>query len=137
MERKFRITVEGHPYIVTVEDLTEGGSLIYPEPGSMHIPAPAAVPAATLVVAPPVAAAPGSAAGAPGDEVSPLAGVVHAIEVGVGQNVNAGDKIASIEAMKMVTAVFAHHSGKVTHIAVKPGDSVAAGQVLLSIGEGT
>lgn len=50
MEKKFRITVDGKQYSVTVEDLTEGPSLLYPTPGSMTIPspqpaAPAAAPA--------------------------------------------------------------------------------------------
>ncbi len=74
-----------------------------------------------------------SAAGA-GDEVAPLGGVVQSIHVNVGQVVNEGDKLVSLEAMKMVTHVVAHRGGKVTNIAVKPGDPVDAGQVLLTIG---
>lgn len=123
MEKKFRITVDGRPYIVTVEDISEGGSLIFPEPGSMHVPTPHAPPRE----------APAVAAAEPGDEISPLAGVIHSIDVAVGQSVQEGDKIASLEAMKMVTQVFARRAGKVTRILVKPGDAVAAGQVLLTI----
>lgn len=123
MEKKFRITVDGRSYIVTVEDLSEGGSLILPEPGSMHVPAPPAPPRE----------APAAGAVEPGDEVSPLAGVIHSLDVTVGQSVQEGDKIASLEAMKMVTQVFARRAGKVTRILVKPGDAVAAGQVLLTI----
>ena len=40
MERRFRITVDGRPYDVTVDDLSEGGSLLYPQPGSMTVPRP-------------------------------------------------------------------------------------------------
>ena len=54
MEKKFKITVDGREYSVTVEDLSEGGSLLYPEPVSMSIPTPrpavavtAAAPATT------------------------------------------------------------------------------------------
>ncbi|MCB1822417.1 MAG: biotin/lipoyl-binding protein, partial [Candidatus Competibacteraceae bacterium] len=54
--------------------------------------------------------------------------------VNVGQAVSEGDKLVSLEAMKMVTHVVARHGGKVTNIAVKPGDPVDAGQVLLTIG---
>ena len=134
MEKKFRITVDGRQYDVTVEDLSEGSSLIFPEPGDMKVAAPA--PAAPAP-APAPAAAPGPASGAaagPGDEVSPLAGVVVSVDVTMGQAVNEGDKIATLEAMKMKTVVTAHRSGKVTNIAVKAGDAVDAGQVLLSIG---
>ena len=40
MEKKFRITVDGKQYNVTVEDLSEGSSQLYPAPGSMTIPTP-------------------------------------------------------------------------------------------------
>ena len=66
--------------------------------------------------------------------MSPLAGVLISIDVTLGQEVKEGDKVATIEAMKMKTQVIAHHSGKVTNIAVKEGDAVDAGQVLLTIG---
>ena len=133
MEKKFRITVEGKQYIVAVEDLsTEGAQSLYPEPGSMRV---APQPAAPVPTAPAAAAPPTSTASAgPGDEVAPLGGVVQTVHVNVGQVINEGDKLVSLEAMKMVTHVVAKRGGKVTSIAVKPGDPVDAGQVLLSIG---
>ncbi len=137
MEKRFRITVEGRQYEVTVEDLSEGSSLIFPEPGDMQVSAPKpstpAPPPPTPAAAPAAPAAAPAAAGA-GDEVSPLAGVVVSVDVTAGQAVNEGDKIATLEAMKMKTVVTAHRSGTVTNIAVKAGDAVEAGQVLLSIG---
>lgn len=128
MERTFKITVDGRQYTVTVEDMTEGSSLIMPDQGSMSVPAAASAPA-------PAAAAPAQSAPAsgPGDEVSPLAGVVNSIEVSVGQSVSEGDKVATIEAMKMKTAINAHRSGKVSNIHVKVGDAVDVGQPLLTI----
>jgi biotin carboxyl carrier protein len=135
MEKKFRITVEGKQYIVAVEDIsTEGAQNLYPEPGSMSV---APQPAAPVPTAPaPVAAstASPSAAAGPGDEVAPLGGVVQTVHVSVGQAVNEGDKLVSLEAMKMVTHVLAKRGGKVISIAVKPGDPVDAGQALLTIG---
>ncbi len=131
MEKKFRITVEGKQYIVAVEDIsTDGAQNLYPEPGSMSV-VPQAAPTPTAPA--PVAAA-GPAAAGPGDEVAPLGGVVQTIHVNVGQAVNEGDKLVSLEAMKMVTHVVAKHGGKVISIAVKPGDPVDAGQALLTIG---
>jgi biotin carboxyl carrier protein len=124
MEKKFRITVEGRQYIVTVEDISEGSSLIFPEPGSMQVPTP---------LTPPPAAAKAPAPAGSGDELSPLAGVVQSVAVTLGQLVKEGDKLLTLEAMKMITTVFAHHSGKVTHIAVNPGEAVDAGQLLLTI----
>lgn len=130
MEKKFRITVEGKPYVVTVEDITADAQNIYQDTAS-------AVLSATPVAAAPVAAAPAASspgAAGPGDEVAPLGGVVQTIHVSVGQIVNEGDKVVSLEAMKMVTHVVARRGGKVVSIAVKPGDPVDAGQTLLTIG---
>lgn len=129
MEKKFRITVDGKQYNVTVEDLSEGSSQLYPTPGSMSIPTPP--PAA------PVAAAPAPAARGPagaGDVTSTLGGVVESIAVSVGQAVNQGDKVVVIEAMKMKTPMIAHMAGKITAVHVKAGDAVEAGQALVSIG---
>lgn len=135
MEKKFRITVEGKQYIVAVEDISsEGAQTLYPEPGSMNV-APAAVTAPVSPATPSaVSAAPAPAAAGAGDEVAPLGGVVQEVHVSVGQVVNEGDKLVSLEAMKMVTHVVAKRGGKVTNIAVKPGDPVDAGQVLLTVG---
>lgn len=135
MEKKFRITVEGKQYIVAVEDIsTDGAQNLYPEPGSMSV---APQPTAPVPTAPaPVAAstASPSAAAGPGDELAPLGGVVQTVHVSVGQAVNEGDKLVSLEAMKMVTHVVAKRGGKIISIAVKPGDPVDAGQALLTIG---
>ncbi|MDG4550927.1 MAG: acetyl-CoA carboxylase biotin carboxyl carrier protein subunit [Candidatus Contendobacter sp.] len=129
MEKKFRITVEGKQYTVTVEDITTDSSQgFYQDTAAVVSPAPVAAAAPTAAPA----AAP-AAAGA-GDEVAPLGGVVQTIHVSVGQAVNEGDKLVSLEAMKMITHVVAKRGGKVTSIAVKPGDPVDAGQVLLTVG---
>ena len=122
MEKKFRITVEGRQYIVTVEDITEGGSLLLPEPGSMHVPM-------TIMPSPQLAAVDAN----PGDELSPLAGVIHTVDVAVGQVIREGDKLVTLEAMKMITTVIAHRPGTVTQLFVKPGDVVEAGQRLLTV----
>ncbi|CDI04463.1 putative biotin carboxyl carrier protein [Candidatus Competibacter denitrificans Run_A_D11] len=134
MEKKFRITVEGKQYIVAVEDIsTDDSQNLYPTPGSMNVAAAIATPVAPATPAAISAPAAPAAAGA-GDEVAPLGGVVQEIHVSVGQVVNEGDKLVSLEAMKMVTPVMAKRGGTVSSIAVKAGDPVDAGQVLLTIG---
>lgn len=132
MEKQYKITVDGREYSVTVEDLSEGGSLLYPGQGSMNIPAPRPAAAA---LAPAPATSPAATAGpaAAGDVTSTLGGVVDAIAVSLGQAVKAGDTVAVVEAMKMKTPMIARISGKVTNIAVKAGDPVEPGQVLLTI----
>lgn len=136
MEKKFRITVEGRAYVVTVEDIsTDAAQTLYPEPGSMSVAPRPEAPVPSAPPPTPATAAPAAASSAgPGDELSPLGGVVQTVHVSVGQAVNEGDKLVSLEAMKMITHVTAKRGGKVTAVAVKPGDPVDAGQVLLSIG---
>lgn len=133
MEKKFRITVDGNPYEVTVEDISESGSMLYPQPGSMQVPSAAAAPAASAAPTP-KAAAPARAPAGAGDVVSTLSGVVESILVSVGQSVAQGEKVATVEAMKMKTPIIAHRAGKVASIAVKPGDPVEPGQTLLVLG---
>lgn len=128
MERKFRVTVDGKAYEVTVEDLSEGRNLLYPQPGSMTVPSPAPPPPAAA----PAPARAAVAAGA-GDVVATLGGVVESINVAVGQAVNAGDKVLVLEAMKMNSPMVAPCAGVVSSITVKVGDAVEPGQVLVTI----
>jgi biotin carboxyl carrier protein len=126
MQRKFRISVDGHAYEVVVEEIA-GEGVTGPWPSSL-----AAVSAVVAAAAPAAPASIAQAAGA-GDEVAPLAGTVQSVEAAVGQVVKAGDKIVTIEAMKMKTEVRAKGTGKVVSIAVKAGDSVDTGSVLLTL----
>ena len=59
--------------------------------------------------------------------------MVHEIHVTVGQEVNEGDRLVTIEAMKMKSGVICHGGGRVAKIHVEAGQAVEAGQVLLSI----
>lgn len=130
MERKLRITVDGRVYNVTVEDLSDTGSLIYPARGSMTIP-PAPAPEAS---APGPAPSPAVAASAgPGDVVATLGGVVESVPVAVGQKVRQGETVVVLEAMKMNSPMVAPRDGMVTSLAVKAGDAVEAGRVLATI----
>ncbi|MDH4051191.1 MAG: hypothetical protein OEU93_06390 [Rubrivivax sp.] len=132
MERRLRITVDGKVYNVTVEDLTDSGHQLYPQPGSMSLP-PAPPPAPSP--APEAGKPPGaSPAAGPGDVVATLGGVVEAVSVQAGQAVDQGDTIVVLEAMKMKSHMVAHRAGTVLAIAVKAGDAVEAGHVLATIG---
>ncbi len=135
MERKFRITVDGRKYDVSVEDLSEVSILPYSQPGMVYMPP--ASPSATFT--PPPAQAPAAAAPAKawpaeaGDVVCTLGGVVELVLVTVGQDINAGDRVVIIEAMKMKTPMVAHAGGKVAAILVKVGEGVETGQVLIKL----
>ncbi|MCD8282088.1 MAG: biotin/lipoyl-binding protein [Prevotella sp.] len=55
---------------------------------------------------------------------APLPGIITEIKVAVGDEVNAGDTLVVLEAMKMANNLDAEKSGKVTAICVKVGESV-------------
>lgn len=125
MLRSFKISVDGRSYSVVVEEENGGAHHFEPHPAT-------SAPIAAVVAAPspsPAAAHPAAA----GAEVAPLAGTVQSIDVTIGQMVKVGDKIATLEAMKMKTEVFAKGAGKVGSIAVKPGDSIDTGGVLVTL----
>jgi biotin carboxyl carrier protein len=124
----FRISVDGRSYNVEVEELGRTGEAAHPAYVAPVVAAPVAVVAAPA----PVATAP-IAAGA-GSVVAPLGGVVHSVDVPLGHAVAVGDKVATIEAMKMKTEVRSKLAGTVTNIAVKANDSVETGQVLMTVG---
>ncbi|HEY0327841.1 MAG TPA: biotin/lipoyl-containing protein [Rhodopseudomonas sp.] len=135
MLKKFKITVNGRAYDVVVEEegnAAHSGSVAHPVAVAQApaAPAPVAVAAAPAPVAAPVAAI----AAGEGDVVAPLAGVVDSIDVRIGQAVQAGDRVAVIEAMKMKTEAITKVGGTVKAILVKPAESVSTGQVIISIG---
>jgi len=75
-----------------------------------------------------------AAAGAGHAIKAPLPGTITDIRVELGQQVNAGDIVLVLEAMKMQNNIEAEATGKITCILVKPGDTVMEGSVLLTIG---
>jgi biotin carboxyl carrier protein len=123
--KNLRVTVDGKVYHVTVEVLDDAPAGVIPE-------RPVAAPAPPAVLAP-GATAPVAAAG-PGAVPSPLSGKIVSIEVTVGQAVEEGQQVATIEAMKMNTYVFAPRAGKVTAIVATAGTAVEEGLPLLVIG---
>ncbi|MFP4148963.1 MAG: biotin carboxylase N-terminal domain-containing protein [Nitriliruptoraceae bacterium] len=75
-----------------------------------------------------------------GEEVAgatraPMPGVVVAVEVAVGEKVEAGDPLVSVEAMKMEHRVRAPLTGTVTEIRVRSGEQVEADAVLVVVDE--
>jgi excisionase family DNA binding protein len=68
--------------------------------------------------------------GGPVELTAPMPGAVLAIHVDRGAEVEAGDPIVTLEAMKMEHAVVAPIAGTLTDVAVRPADQVARGQLL-------
>ena len=61
---------------------------------------------------------------------SPMQGTVLAVEVADGDEVEAGQVICIVEAMKMENEISAHRDGVVSELSVAPGQAVSAGQVI-------
>ena len=64
---------------------------------------------------------------------APMPATVVAINVAPGQDVNAGDVLIVLEAMKMEFAVAAPHAARVTAIACKVGELVQPGVPLVEL----
>ena len=69
----------------------------------------------------------------PGHIGAPMRGVVVSLSVAAGQRVARGDRLATIEAMKMETAVFAEIDGVVEEVVAAVGTHVDAENLLLVV----
>ena len=114
----YTVTHNGQDYVVEVK---AGGDI-----SSIQV-------AGQAVAAPQVAAPQAAPVGNAEDVPAPLAGNIWKVLVSLNQQVKEGDTLVILEAMKMETEIKASHSGVVANINVKEGDSVAVGQVLLSL----
>jgi acetyl-CoA carboxylase biotin carboxyl carrier protein len=118
----------------------------YPQGGApapiVHYAAPpvaAPVAAAPAAIAAPAAAAP-VASKADHTVTAPMVGTYYASAspgaksfVEIGSEVNVGDTLCIIEAMKMMNQIESDKSGRVTAVLVKNGDPVEFGQPLFII----
>ncbi|MEN9748807.1 MAG: hypothetical protein RLZZ603_1499, partial [Actinomycetota bacterium] len=76
----------------------------------------------------------GAVAGAAGTGNSikaPMQSTVVKIAVEVGQEINEGDQVVVLEAMKMEQPLNSHKAGKIKSIGAKVGETVPAGTVLI------
>lgn len=129
--KKLRVTIDGKAYEVLVEVLGQPQTLTAAAP---TVPvAPAVTLAASPAPAAPTAVSSSLPVAGPGTVVSPLAGKMVSIDVTIGQTVAAGAQVATIEAMKMNTFIYAPKSGKVAQVLVNPGDAVEEGAALLML----
>jgi propionyl-CoA carboxylase alpha chain len=72
---------------------------------------------------------------ASGSLLAPMPGTVIRVDVEQGQQVEAGQAVLVLEAMKMQQTVSAPHAGTVTELPVVAGQQVAAGDVLAVVDE--
>jgi biotin carboxyl carrier protein len=128
-----KVNVNGIPFEVELQEPINAAkhpSITVPK---VQVSAPARPAAAPQTIETP-APQPSAAAGAGSAIKAPLPGTITDIRVQVGQQVNVGDIVLVLEAMKMQNNIEAETTGKVTSVLVKQGDTVMEGSVLLTIG---
>ncbi len=121
-----KITVNGETYDVMIENFAEVSGTAEPAPS----PAPVA-PSPTF--SRPVPSAPPITVGS-GSVTAPIPGLILDIKVKVGDQVSAGQTVATMEAMKMENAVISNAAGTVRDILVQKGSEIATGDVIMVIG---
>jgi oxaloacetate decarboxylase alpha subunit len=116
----YTISFKGNSYVVQV---SAGGDITSMQSASAQSASSA-----------PVAAAPSAAPTGDAEDVNaPLSGTIWKVLVSPNQQINEGDTLIILEAMKMETEIKAARSGTVANVSVKEGDSVTVGQALLSL----
>ena len=127
-----KVNVNGIPFEVELQKPINAAK--HPTMARPKVEAP--IPAATAPkpAAAPAPAQPAAPAGAGTPIKAPLPGTITELKVQVGQQVNVGDVVLVLEAMKMQNNIEAEYAGTVTSITVKPGETVMEGAVLLTIG---
>ena len=116
-EEVYTVTVDGVDHVVTVAN---GGDIsgIVPTSGSSAVTSETAVAAPTT-----------GGEGFP----APMAGNVFKVQVDPGDQVEEGDVMIILEAMKMEITVVSPKTATVVEVAVKEGDDVSLGDILVTL----
>jgi acetyl-CoA/propionyl-CoA carboxylase biotin carboxyl carrier protein len=107
-------------------DLVRVGDLIHLDVGGRSVAFELAAPPDVDRAA--RAAAAQAHGGGPAELLAPMPGVVAAVHAEVGAQVEAGQPVATLEAMKMEHVVAAPTAGRLIELVVRPGDQVVRGQ---------
>ena len=139
------VKVDGQDYEVAIENYDEIAASAAPPQPVMAQPAvqaaprvtrttPTAVPDAPKAPAPAAPAAGPAAAHGEGDVLAPIPGRILDVRVKVGDQVQAGQTVATMEAMKMENNIVSTADGTVQEIMVQKDSEVATGDVIMRIG---
>ncbi len=137
--KTYNVFVDGDYYSVEIEDASGEIAITQPMVTVKPAPKPVAKPAAPPKVEPKPAPAEAPKVveeikDIKGSVKAPMPGMIVDIKVEVGQNINKGDEVLILEAMKMQNSLTSPVSGVIKAIKVKSGDSVKQGDVLVIIG---
>ena len=143
--KEYKYTINGTKYEVAIGDIEDCNVTVTVngEEYKVEMEKPAEPEKKKPVLGKPAAAAEPAGDGSPAVDKgsvnkanavkAPLPGVITDIKVAVGDEVQAGDTVVVLEAMKMANALQAEKAGKVTAICVKIGESVMEDDALVVI----
>ncbi len=143
MKKEYKYTINGNQYEVIIGDVAENTATVTVNGEEYKVEMePEPEEEKKVVVRKPVASE--SSENSENSETSanintnnaikaPLPGVITEICVNVGDEVNAGDTVLVLEAMKMANNIEAEKAGKITAICVKPGQTVMEDDALVVI----
>ena len=141
--KEYKYTINGNKYEVVISDITENIATLTVNGQEYTVEmeqqaAPEKPKPVVRKTAEPEAAQDGSSAASSGSASgtavkAPLPGVITDIPVEVGQEVQVGDTVIVLEAMKMANALQAEKAGKISAIVVKVGQSVMEDEALVYI----
>ncbi len=137
---KYCVKIEDQTFVVEIEDLNARpvlariGSQVF-EISPENEPAPVSPPSARPVASIPLPAGARSQSMNGSQMVAPLPGTVIEVFVKPGDNIESGQVVLIIEAMKMKNSIRAVRGGTVGQVLVGSGQSVAHKQPLLSFAD--
>lgn len=141
--KEYKYTINGNKYEVVISDITENIATLtvngqeYTVEMEMQAepekPKPVVRKSAETAESSEGGSSSAAASGAGTAIKAPLPGVITDIPVEVGQEVQVGDTVIVLEAMKMANALQAEKAGKVSAIVVKIGQSVMEDEPLVYI----
>jgi biotin carboxyl carrier protein len=145
--KKFKFTINGNPYEVDITNVEDNIAEVEVNGTSYHVEIEkkiqttktprmvrsVAAPSTDIVKSTQITSSPKESKGA-GFIKSPLPGVILNVFVREGDVVKIGDKLLTLEAMKMENNVNADKQGKILSVKVRQGDSVLEGDLLIEIG---
>ena len=129
--RTFRVLVNGNAYEVEIEELDSQNRSSSPPAIAEEAPTTRSIPAQKPAVAPPSSSVTELT---DGFVTAQMPGTIIDIHINLGDHVTRGDKLLTLEAMKMANEVVAPHDGVISEIKVIQGASVNAGDVLVILG---
>jgi biotin carboxyl carrier protein len=146
----YQVTVKGKNYQVEIEDLTTqpvravvDGQIVEVWIGERELkavtprpsPAQAAPASRPVVAAPPRMTSPQAGLGSDTEIRAPMPGSIVSVAVQPGDQVQVGQDLCVLEAMKMNNRLRAPRTGTIAEVRIQPGQQVQHGDVLMAYSE--